>query len=586
MNDNRIPEDALVELINQLLNGNISSEDFQRLSAELEQCAQARAVYIENTNLHSELTRNFRLESDNDVKAIANDLDELILVNAAHQLPLAPNVQSSSTLFPNIPFSGSVAFWLPTILSLFLIGAVAAFIINGGLVENPTTNYVSNSSNRTQPSMQSTIDIAAEQKGVALLTKDVNAVWNEGGKIQIGKPIAPGMVGLKEGLIQIDFFCGATMILEGPARLEITDENSGFVHYGKLRVFVPEQAKGFTLLSKQCEVVDLGTEFAMNVDSEKGAEVHVLEGEVRVKDASADANEELLVGGKAARFAGNMPAENVKLETDRFVGPAEFQRLSRKAQNAGLDCWMDGMDEIRKDNQLLALYTFQEPSKWDRLLVNSRPESNDIGNGAIIGCEWIEGRWKNKRGLKFSSPSHRVRINVPGLFDAISLSAWVKVDNYGHKIALTHPDTKKQKNYIHWTLDSSPAGDKSSLHFAVTDLFEGEQSRCHYSSIETPFLKSDLNQWVHVGVTYDPVNQVVTHYKNGREFASSPINRVQKVGLGVANIGNWPFQKWAKGTKFEIRNMEGVMDEFIALSRVLSPEDMAEIYEFGKPAQQ
>ena len=47
-------------------------------------------------------------------------------------------------------------------------------------------------------------------------------------------------------------------------------------------------------------------------------------------------------------------------------------------------------------------------------------------DGIIVGCQWTEGRWPGKRALEFRSVSDRVRLDVPGEFEALTLSAPVQ----------------------------------------------------------------------------------------------------------------------------------------------------------------
>jgi len=47
------------------------------------------------------------------------------------------------------------------------------------------------------------------------------------------------------------------------------------------------------------------------------------------------------------------------------------------------------------------------------------------------------------------------------------------------------------------------------------------------------------------------------------------------------NIGNWPYRGWAEGTEFEIRNIDGMVDEFVIAFRVFSEEEIKLLYEAG-----
>ncbi len=56
---------------------------------------------------------------------------------------------------------------------------------------------------------------------------------------------------------------------------------------GKLRVTVPPHAQGFAIRTPKLELVDLGTEFGVQVDDGKGTEVQVFQGKVELYDAGS-----------------------------------------------------------------------------------------------------------------------------------------------------------------------------------------------------------------------------------------------------------------------------------------------------------
>jgi len=44
----------------------------------------------------------------------------------------------------------------------------------------------------------------------------------------------------------------------------------------------------------------------------------------------------------------------------------------------------------------------------------------DSPNGAIIGAQWTRGRWPGIGALNFKRVTDRVRLNIPGSYDAIT----------------------------------------------------------------------------------------------------------------------------------------------------------------------
>jgi len=97
-----------------------------------------------------------------------------------------------------------------------------------------------------------------------------------------GQAIATGELEIKSGLLELKFFNAATVTLQGPARLELRSMDRLVLHHGRLAARVPESATGFTVETPAGEIVDLGTEFGVNVRADGGMETHVFEGEVEV----------------------------------------------------------------------------------------------------------------------------------------------------------------------------------------------------------------------------------------------------------------------------------------------------------------
>jgi ferric-dicitrate binding protein FerR (iron transport regulator) len=84
---------------------------------------------------------------------------------------------------------------------------------------------------------------------------------------------------LRQGLAELTFETGAAVVIEAPCRL-VLRENAVDLLAGRISATVPRDAKGFTVDTPNSMVVDLGTEFGVNVDSAGATEVHVFKGEV------------------------------------------------------------------------------------------------------------------------------------------------------------------------------------------------------------------------------------------------------------------------------------------------------------------
>ena len=125
------------------------------------------------------------------------------------------------------------------------------------------------------------------------------------------------------GLTELTHRSGTRLLIEGPALYEATGPNSGRLKYGKLVAAVPPGAEGFVVEWADGKVVDLGTEFAIDVPRSQGpAEVGVFRGEVRVMpgDRLQDDGAPLYTG-HAVRMAeaSTTGLRSIPFDQDRFV---------------------------------------------------------------------------------------------------------------------------------------------------------------------------------------------------------------------------------------------------------------------------
>jgi hypothetical protein len=116
--------------------------------------------------------------------------------------------------------------------------------------------------------------------GLALVVTLEAVRWEPGqaGSLHRGSILGPGRLRLRSGRASLSFFSGVTLTLEGPADVDLVAIDRVFCRRGRLRARVPEGAKGFVVASQGSAVVDLGTEFALNVEADGKARVMVFEG--------------------------------------------------------------------------------------------------------------------------------------------------------------------------------------------------------------------------------------------------------------------------------------------------------------------
>ena len=79
------------------------------------------------------------------------------------------------------------------------------------------------------------------------------------------------------------FHSGVEVTAVGPCALKSISAGRLRMEQGKLLARVPRQAVGFTVEADRVEIVDLGTEFGVEIDELGRAEVHMLEGTAEVR---------------------------------------------------------------------------------------------------------------------------------------------------------------------------------------------------------------------------------------------------------------------------------------------------------------
>ncbi|QDV66704.1 FecR protein [Rosistilla carotiformis] len=229
---------------------------------------------------------------------------------------------------------------------------------------------------------------------VAVLLDSEDAVWNEQ-PIEYGDSLRAGdLVHIDAGLVRLIFQCGAGVVVEGPARLELRSAWEACLHRGKLAAVVPDGAKGFTVLTPDMRIIDLGTKFGAVVDESGHADIQVYEGEVEVISRTP------AQGDKPLRL--------------------EAYSQSRFSQNASVqpEIKVAGVDSLRSVSvptleQLLAARSGEYPplersemleiASAVTLPVGPMPSSSSIPEGALVG----EDFFPEPASVSGESVSHR-----------------------------------------------------------------------------------------------------------------------------------------------------------------------------------
>ncbi len=119
----------------------------------------------------------------------------------------------------------------------------------------------------------------------AVITGMLGVSWDKGAEPQrIGIPAGAEVSSFASGLMELTFASGTRTVIEGPAGFQILGPNSMNLSYGKVVANVPKGAEGFAINSRDGRVVDLGTEFGMNVPRDSSpSTLGVFRGEIEFR---------------------------------------------------------------------------------------------------------------------------------------------------------------------------------------------------------------------------------------------------------------------------------------------------------------
>jgi hypothetical protein len=351
----------LRSLLDAVCEETITEVQMERLEEMVLADPEAEAFYVQYMSMFAELHRHFA------GREVEDRLRERLEEQSQHK-PFAFRVRAWARQHP------AQAVLVTMISSAGLAAAILLAILSFHSPTIPGNDLVA--------SPGEPID-----RSVAVLAQAADAVWEDTGMAtSAGSPLPPGRLRLRSGLARIEFYSGAIVILKGPAELElISGERARCVH-GVLHASVPAQAVGFTIDTPGPRVVDRGTEFGVAVGA--STEVHVFKGKVELHAPSVP--RELTTGQGVRVGAGG--ADRIDADASRFVSAEQLaERLETETQRRQ-QAWLAASRQWRTDPGLLLYYPFDDEPSWRGTLHNQSAADLGPRDGAVIGCQWVEGR--------------------------------------------------------------------------------------------------------------------------------------------------------------------------------------------------
>ncbi len=292
-------------LIQELFDGGMPAEQFERVQQRLRGDAELRKLYLEYALMQHLLVEEFEGvvaeagDVEAGVEAEVGNVEAGAVAEAESRRVVAGHFPAGRGAMRRQPARGRKrgSDWRGA--GILALGAAAAVMVGAWLMI---------SAGSRQPAQQSEVagDSAAEPAARVIATEE--SVWTVDGipgELSAagfsGEVVAGARVELGRGTLRWELANGVTAEMTAPADVRYLEPLRMEIDLGTARFDVPPSGTGFTVATPEFEAVDLGTRFGVVVSGEgAAAELHVFEGKVELR-TSAILEPQVLEAGEAAR---------------------------------------------------------------------------------------------------------------------------------------------------------------------------------------------------------------------------------------------------------------------------------------------
>lgn len=419
---------------------------------------------------------------------------------------------------------------------------------------------------------------------VGRLTRTVDAQWaNATGVISSNADLYAGPLHLTKGYAELYTENGTQVILQAPVELDLESPSQFLLRRGRITVHIQQTTSDFVVRTPTASVVDFGTEFGVYVDDHLNTVTHVYQGQVELRSGSNPLRFEQNLSLRQGQGGLVDPQGKLKPKDNaagHFMRSEEFGFHYLAAQGSAYYRWKAYSLQLSRDPDVAAYYTFEKKPDQADVLVNVAESTFGGLNGRLRSAKggrlptWTQGRWPEKTALAFDRTEHqyietaadaRISLNGP-----ITVAAWIcrESPKDGGHIVSNRVSTDSLCNYQLGYRSPTTSTWQKSLHLARK--LNSKDNVNQISSVPLP----DIYGWTLVAATHD--NQTLKFYLNGR----------------LVDTQHWPYkQDWAVanlliGSDFvddPSQRFNGKMGEIVVAKRVFSDQEIARMYEAGKP---
>lgn len=432
-------------------------------------------------------------------------------------------------------------------------------------------------------------EIVVEEPALELVARVVqqkNIKWNDKTtSIKEQGWLSTGKIAFDSGLLKIVFDNGAKVILKGPIDFDLISAERGFLNKGKSWARVPKQARGFTIHTPNSTMIDLGTEFSLNVDEEKKTELHVIKGEVKAIIENEDKTDVHHVKSKQAIAIQNKAKRKKAYKIDfSLQSLANNLPVVRSPMPNYIHYNFDDSQKVIDDHG-----NYQKRHLAHRLRMK---------NGKLVGKHITKDDLNTKhkgpfnRSLYFDD-NKMLKTQFEGIAgtQARTIAFWIKIDPKQKKqimMPLVHWGSRKRGGYWLTSINLQSALGKTgaiSTQFGgggivvgSTDLRDGQ-----WHHVVCMFIGGkDANVASHVRHYIDGKLENISHKRGMMINTSSKHIHLSSQKL---NLGYYLHKTHNKKTKKKTNNhlfFQGKMDEFYFFDQVLAPYQIVHLMEHNE----
>ncbi|MDF1824837.1 MAG: hypothetical protein P1U68_09355 [Verrucomicrobiales bacterium] len=512
-------------LIDDLLEQNISESDFLKLEAELIVSPEAREAYYERLKLHTGLQEEARSSNDS---------------------------TSSGGVMTNPPHRK---------LDPILLAAIGALTLLVGILGWKTI---------AEPPAAKKEPVAS---GYGVIADLAEAEWETGLNLSRGDLIPNRAVKLLRGRVRIELFNGIVLVVKEKSTFTLLSETEFALQDGFVHVRLPSMPIDFRLTIPEGDVIHPGSEFAVEASTNQTA-IDVIDGTVEWSPGSGE--KQIVPSGNTLQWQGNGTFELIPTDA---ISMADVEAEFHRERTNRLARWKSYRDKLLQDPTLFAYYAMEPTNSGGKSLQDL---SGNGTVGAVVLANQTPGRWNNPQSaLDFSPMGSRVRVDIPGEHQSLSLMCWVKIDSLDRLYNSLFLTDGHELHEPHWQILNN-----GRLFFSVRATRSGKGKDKHIAHSPPIWTPAQSGQWMHLATVYDSEAFTITHYVDGDPVSIDQIPEKlhpEKVTIGAASIGNWSEPRYRKDAEFAVRNLNGSIDELGMWGRALSAQEVRKISEKGKP---